>query len=80
MEKAFEGESVEQMKISLDTSNPGIALVLRCMVDALLFIDADVGFDVVDEDIFGHQQPWQYWCSVAWFCCCLFCALVVCCL
>ena len=57
MEKAFEGESVEQMKISLDTSNPGIALVLRCMVDALLFVDVDVGFDVVDEDILGHQHP-----------------------
>lgn len=29
VEEAFEGENVEPMKISLDTSNPGIALVLR---------------------------------------------------
>ena len=30
--EAFQGDAVQQMKISLDTSNPGVALVLRSSI------------------------------------------------
>jgi len=42
--EAFEGDAVQQMKISLDTSNPGVALVLR----EAIFNSLDSFFDKIN--------------------------------
>ena len=38
VKEAFEGDAVQQMKISLDTSNPGVALVLRFLMLMLMLM------------------------------------------
>jgi len=52
VEEAFEGDAVQQMKISLDTSNPGVALVLR----EAIFNSLDAFFDKINIECGGELE------------------------